>query len=157
MLSGTTLAASFLYNPRPRLIPVCRMHELARKRLISNMKGFITIVLLTLITGSCVAPVLAQGSGMEYTVYIDFYSYSCSLDSVRVSLYDQAGRIVGTATSPYGGEVAISFRMSTPTYSLTARASGHASIGSYYSWFVNGSSVISVGTGGYYWISVGMH
>jgi len=133
------------------------MHELARERLISNMKGFITIVLLTLITGSCVAPVLAQGPRVEYTVYIDFYSYSCGLDSVRVSLYDQAGRLVGAASSPYGGEVAISFRTSTPTYSLTARASGHASIGSYYSWFVNGSSVISVGTGGYYWISVGMH
>lgn len=120
-------------------------------------KRLIAFVLSTLIIGTFVAPVMAQGFTVGYTIHINFYSYSCSLDSVQVSLYDQTGRLVGAGSSPNGGEVAVSFRTSTPIYSLNARAVGHASLGSYYSWFVSGSRMINVETGGDYWISVGMH
>jgi hypothetical protein len=39
---------------------------------------------------------------------------------------------------------------------LTAMAMGHATLGSYYAWGVSGSRVFPVGTGGDYWISIGM-
>jgi len=121
------------------------------------MKGkLLTPLFLALMILSCVAPVMVQGIAVVYTIHIDFISYSCSLDGVQVSLYDQTGRPVGAATSPYGGEVAISFRTSTSINSLTARAVGHATLGSHYSWFVSGIRTLTVGTGGDYWISVTM-
>ena len=129
-------------------------HETGAVRVMKER--LITLALSTLIIWPCITPVMAQGITVGYTVYIGFFSYSCGLDSVQVSLYDQTGSLVGVASSPYGGEVAISFRMSTPIYSLTARAFGHATLGSYYSWFVSGSRMIEVGTGGNYWISVAM-
>lgn len=126
------------------------------ERKIGVMKeGLITLVLWALLVVLCVAPVMAQGATGAYTIHIDFYSYSCSLDTVQVSLYDQTGHFVGAASSPYGGEVAISFRTSTPTFSLTAKASGRASIWSY-TRLVTGSSMINLGSGGDYWISVRM-
>lgn len=118
----------------------------------------IALVLSALIIGSCVAPAMALQPTVGYTVYLDFYScWPCSLDSVGVSLYDQAGRLVASATSPYGAEVAVSFRTSDPIYSLTASAHARASLGSCgscYTWFVRGTSTKNVGTSGYYWISV---
>jgi len=110
-----------------------------------------------LMTLSYVAPIMAQETAAVYTVHINFFSYSCGLDSVEVSLYDQTGRAVGVTSSPDGGEVVISFRTLTSINSLTARAIGHASLGSYYSWFVSGSSTLTVGAAGDYWISVAMH
>lgn len=117
----------------------------------------IAFMLSTLVLLSSFAPVMAQVFILGYTIHVDFYSYSCSLDTVQVSLFDQTGQLVGEASSPYGSEVAISFRTSTPTYSLTAIAFGHASTGSYYSRPVSGSRMISVATGGDYWILVLMH
>lgn len=119
-------------------------------------KKLVMVVLSTLLMLSCVAPVMSQGSTAVYTIHINFFSYSCGLDDVQVSLYDQTGRPIGTTTSPDGGEVVISFRTSMAINSLTARAVGHATLGSYYSWFVSGSRMLTVETGGDYWISVAM-
>ncbi len=117
----------------------------------------IVLVLSTLVVLAPLAPVMAQVFNLGYTIHVDFYSYSCSLDTVQVSIFDQAGHLVGEASSPYGSEVAISFRTSAPTYSLTAIAFGRASTGSYFSRPVSGSRMISVATGGDYWILVLMH
>jgi hypothetical protein len=115
------------------------------------MKGkLLTSLFSALMILSCIAPVMAQGPRVVYTIHIDFVSFSCGLDSVQVSLYDQTGRSVGVASSPDGGEVAISFRTSTHIKSLTARAVGHATLGSYYSWFVAGSRMLTVESGGDY-------
>ena len=112
-------------------------------------------LLSMVIVGSAIVPVLGQYS-LWYTVHIDFFSYSCSLAGVQVSLYDQAGSFVAATSSPLGTEVAVSFRTSSPPSSLTARADGLASIGSYYSWSVSGIGKINVGTTGDYWISIRM-
>jgi len=98
---------------------------------------------------------MAQPS-IVYTVYVDFVAYSCSLSAVQVSLYDQSGHSVASASSPFGGEVALSFRTSSPTDSLVARADGSAGYGSYYSWGVSGIGKVRVDGGGYYWMTVRM-
>jgi len=95
-----------------------------------------------------------QGLVGVYTIYVDLFHYPYSLDSVQVSLYDQSGRLVGSASSLEGAEVAISFMTSRPVYSLTAKASGLAVFGLGYSWFVSGSRTVNVGTGGFYWIYI---
>jgi hypothetical protein len=105
--------------------------------------------------GFSIAPVIGQSSSL-YTVHVDFVSYSCSLAEVRVSLYDQSGHFVAAASSPLGTEVAVSFRPSSPPNSLTARADGVASYGSYYSWGVSGVGKVDVGSGGDYWILIRM-
>ena len=111
--------------------------------------------LSTVIIGSAMVPVLGQYS-LGYTIHIDFFSFSCSIAGVQVSLYDQAGSFVVATSSPLGTEVAVSFRTSSPPSSLTARADGLASIGSYYSWTVSGMGKVNVGPGGDYWISIRM-
>lgn len=122
------------------------------------IKGpLMVLALWPLLIFSGLVPVMAQSAPARYTVYVSFYAYSCSLDNVRVSLYDQSGRLLGSVLSPYGGEVAISFVTLTPAYSLTAMAVGHASLGSYYAWEVSGSRMLALGFGGDYWISIGMH
>jgi hypothetical protein len=97
-----------------------------------------------------------------YTIYVDLFQYpSITLDSVKISLYDQAGRFLGSTMSLEGAEVAISFTSSRPVYSLTAKAFGLAALnlgyGSEplgYSWFMSGTQTINVGTGGFYWIFI---
>jgi hypothetical protein len=98
---------------------------------------------------------VAQNVQITYTVHVDFYAFACSLDIKQVSLYDQSGRLLGVASSPYGGEIAITFTTtSSSIQSVTAAAFGQATLGSYYSWAVSGTRTINLGSGGDYWITV---
>ncbi len=123
-------------------------------------RKLIMLALSVLIVGSCIAPAMAQQPMDKYNVFLNFFSYR-SVDSVKVTVYDQTGQVVATATSPFGGQIAISFLTPTPINSLTASASGRVSIGSswdQYARFVEGSNTIFVGTSElYYWITVWMH
>jgi len=105
---------------------------------------------------SLAPPILAQGVIADYTIHIYFFDYACSLDITQVSLYDPAGQLVAVASSPYGGEIAVSVRTSTPILALTAIAYGQATWASYYSWQVSGSRTISLGSSGDYWITIRM-
>jgi hypothetical protein len=93
----------------------------------------------------------------SYTIHVDFFAYSCNLSITQVALYDSSGNVVGEGASPYGGEVEISIRTSAPVTSLIATAYGLATWGSYYTWPVNGSRSITLGTTGDYWITVTMN
>jgi len=117
---------------------------------------FIAIVLAIFATLSLTPPLLAQGAIVVYTIHIDFFDYACSLDITQVSLYDPSGQLVAVASSPYGGEIAVSIRTPTPILALTATAYGQATWGSYYSWEVSGSRTVSLGSGGDYWITIRM-
>jgi hypothetical protein len=116
----------------------------------------VAIMLMIFATLSLTPPILAQGAIVAYTIHIDFFDYACSLDIAQVSLYDTSGRLVAVASSPYGGEIAVSVRASTPILALTATAYGQATWGSYYSWQVSGSRTISLGSSGDYWITIRM-
>jgi hypothetical protein len=100
--------------------------------------------------------VTAQGVIFNYTIHVDFFAYSCSLSITQVTLYDPSGRLVGTASSPNGGEVEVSVRTPTPISALTATAYGIATWSSYYAWPVNGSGSITLGSSGDYWITIRM-
>jgi hypothetical protein len=95
---------------------------------------------------------LAQNVQATYTVHVDFYSYACSLDIKQISLYDQSSRLLGVASSPYGGEIAITFTSpSLLIQSVTVAAFGQATLGTYYSRAVSGTSTINLGPSGDYW------
>ena len=117
-----------------------------------------TIVLLFPLLMSLLVPLaVAQSVQATYTIHVDFFMIACSLDIQQVSLYDQSGRQLAVSSSPYGGEIAITFRVpSTSVQSVTAIAFGQATLGSYYSWTVSGSHTIVVGSSGDYWITVGL-
>lgn len=94
----------------------------------------IAFALSTLIIGCVMAPVMAQGVTMGYIVHVHFvYPYTW-LYNIQVNFNDQTGRVIGTAMSPDGSELIVPLRLETPTITLTARATGYASIGSYYFW-----------------------
>lgn len=116
----------------------------------------VLLVLSALIIGSCITPLMAQGAPMAYNVHVDFFYPSCSLSNLRVMLNDQTGRVVASTVIPDVFEVTLTYRTPTPANSLTATAFGQASIGSYKTWSVSGSSTISVGSGGDYWITIKM-
>ncbi len=118
---------------------------------------FIAVALVILVNSTLISTVIAQSVTIEYTIHVDFFAYSCSLDITKVSLYDSSGNLLGVATSPYGGEVAISFRTPTPVSTLTASAYGQATWGAYYSWQVSGTSTLSLGSTGDYWVTVRMN
>jgi len=123
---------------------------------IHSMKPTLS-VLFPLLICLLIPPTLAQNIQTTYTVHVDFYAYACSLDIKQISLYDQSGRLLGVSSSPYGGEIAITF--STPSSSIqsvTAAAFGLATLGSYYSWNVSGIRTINLGSSGDYWITVRM-
>ena len=113
-------------------------------------------MLAMLATLSITPSILAQRATSDYTIHIDFFDYACSLDITQVSLYDPSGQLVAVASSPYGGEIAVSVRTSTPIFALTATAYGQATWASYYSWPVSGSRTISLGSSGDYWITIRM-
>jgi len=98
---------------------------------------------------------IAQTARITYTIHIDFFAVACSLEINQVALYDQLHQLLGTGSSPYGGEIAIAF-LAPPAsiQSITAVAFGQATLGTYYSWIVSGSGTINVGTGGDYWITL---
>jgi hypothetical protein len=110
-----------------------------------------------LVTSTLASTVIAQGVTIWYTIHIDFFAYSCSLDITKVSLYDLSGHLLGVATSPYGAEIAFSIRTQTPVTTLTATAYGQATWSSYYSWQVIGSGTINLGSTGDYWITIRMN
>jgi hypothetical protein len=118
--------------------------------------GSIAVMLAMFAALSLTPTILAQGVISDYTIHIDFFDYACSLDITQVSLYDPAGQLVAVASSPYGGEIAVSVRTSTPILALTATAYGQATWASYYSWQVSGSRTISLGSSGDYWITIRM-
>jgi len=121
-----------------------------------NVK-FVAVALIILVNSVLITTVIAQSVTIEYTIHVDFFAYSCSLDITKVSLYDPSGNLLGVATSPYGGEVAISIRTPTPVSTLTATAYGQATWGSYYSWQVSGTSTVNLGSTGDYWITIRMN
>jgi hypothetical protein len=116
----------------------------------------IALTLAILAAYTFTSTVAAQATIFTYTVHVDFFAYSCSLSITQVSLYDSFGSLVGVASSPYGGEVAISIRTTTPISTLTATAYGIATWSSYYTWPVNGSRSMILGNTGDYWITIRM-
>lgn len=92
-----------------------------------------------------------------YTIHIDFFAYSCSLSVTQVSLFNPSGTLVGSVSSPYGAEVAVTIQTPDPMFTLTASASGLATYGSYYSWPVTGTATLTLGTAGNYWITIRMN
>lgn len=107
---------------------------------------------------TCTVPFVfaQQGVVYNYTIHVEFFSYSCSLSITQISVYDSPGDLVGVGSSPYGGEVEILVRTSTPLTTLTATASGLATWSSYYTWPVIGSSTITIGSTGDYWVTLTM-
>ena len=108
---------------------------------------------------ACVVPFgFAQpGTIFNYTIHVDFLAYSCSLNVNQISLFGSSGNLVGEGTSPYGGEVEISVITPSPITTLTATASGLATLGSYYTWPVDGTRSIPLGNTGDYWVTITMN
>ena len=98
----------------------------------------------------------AQGVIFNYTIHVDFFAYSCSLSIGQVSLYDPSGHLVGFGSSPSGGEVEILIQATSPISTVTATANGVATWSSYYTWPVNGSRTIMLGSSGDYWVTISM-
>ena len=119
--------------------------------------NFIAFALVLLATSTLASTVAAQEVTMGYTIHVDFFAYSCSLDITNVSLYDPSGHLLGVASSPYGGEVAISIRTQAPLSTLTAMAYGQATYGSYYTWLVSGNGTVNLGSTGDYWVTIRMN
>jgi hypothetical protein len=115
---------------------------------------FVLLALATLIIGSSITPLMAQGAPIAYNVHVDFFSPFCSLSNLRITLNDQTGRVVASTVIPDAFEVTLTYRTPTPANALTATAFGQASVGSYKTWSVSGSSTITVGNGGDYWITI---
>jgi len=109
---------------------------------------------------SCFTPVFPAQQPYSYTVFVDIYSFPWRPDSVSISLTNQFGRIVATASSPFGAQVEVTFGTATPITYLTAIASGRMSPGSccdQYARIVSGRTTILVGSDQLvYWISVFM-
>ena len=111
------------------------------------------MVLSTLIIGSFIAPVMAQGVTTGFILHVTFLYPYCNLSNMQLTLNDQTGRIIGTGMSPDGSEVIIPIRTETAIYSVTVRAFGYASIdpyhywtGVYHSWPISGISTITLQT-----------
>jgi len=116
----------------------------------------IALILTFVATSALLSTVSGQSVIFNYTVHVDFFAYSCSLNITQISLYDSSGRLVGAASSPSGAEIAITLRTSTPVTALTAIASGLATW-SYYTWPVSGSGSITLGNTGDYWVTIRMN
>ncbi len=122
-----------------------------------QLKGLTATLLSTLIIGSFIVPVMAQGGVTAgFTIQVSFfYPCVCSLTNVRVVMSDQSGRAVATAVSPDGSMLVITFRSESPEYWLIASASGYGSFSYNMPWLVHGSSIITVqNIGGYYYATI---
>ena len=117
--------------------------------------GPLAIILVVVIACTVPSAFAQDGTVFNYTIHVDFFTYSCSLSITQISLYDPSGRLIGVGTSPYGGEVEISISTLAPVTALTATASGLATWSSY-NWPVNGSRSLTLGTTGDYWITITM-
>lgn len=113
------------------------------------------LAFVALIIGSSITPLMAQGN-LVYNIHINFLYPSCSLSNLHITLTDQTGRMVAATTAPDVFEITLTYATTTSTNSLTAIAFGQASFGSYSSWFVSGSSKVTVGNGGDYWTTIKM-
>ena len=122
------------------------------------MKAALCAITLAVIM-ACMVPFAfaQQGTIYNYTIHVDFLAYSCSLSITQVSLYDSSGNLVGAGASPYGGEVQMSVVTYTPVTEITATATGLATWSSYYTWPVNGSRSIRLGSTGDYWVTLTMN
>jgi len=119
------------------------------------------IPLVVLIIGMCIAPIAAQGVTAGFTLQVTFFYPFRVIYNLQITVRDQTGRIVATATSPDGSLVIIPIRTESPIYSLTASAGGYASGPLTYweanprFWRISGTSTIPVETvGGYYWMTI---
>jgi hypothetical protein len=119
--------------------------------------GLLAITLTALVACTVPSAFAQQGTVFSYTIHVDFFAYSCSLTITQVSLYDSSGSLVGVGSSPYGGEIEISIRTPTQVTVLTATAFGLATWSSYYTWPVNGSRSVTLGSTGDYWITITMN
>ena len=125
--------------------------------------SLIMLALCALLVGCSFAPVVAQGATTGFTVYITFFYPFHFLYNIRVTIYDQNGRIVATGLSPDGSMIIVPLRTETQIISLTAAASGYAS-GPFASYqaspsfgVVAGSSTVPVQiNGGDYWVTVNL-
>lgn len=126
------------------------------------MKGtLIAIILSTIMIGSFIAPVMAQGGVTAgFTIQINFYFLCvCELTNMKVIVSDQTGTVVatGVSNSQYSGRspLIITFRVNTPEYWLLLNAMGYASFSYNLPWLVRGSSIIAVqNLGGYYYAEI---
>ena len=125
------------------------------------MKGtLIATVLLTIMIGSFLVPVMAQGGVTSgFTIQVKFYYLcACVLTNMKVVVSDQTGKVVATAVSnsQYDGNILlITFRSETPEYWLLLNAIGYASFSYNMPWSVYGSSIIAVqNLGGYYYAEI---
>ena len=113
------------------------------------------------IVGSCVAPIAAQGVTTGFVLQVSFFYPLHYIYNLQITVKDQAGRVVATASSPDGSMVIIPIRTENPIYWLTATASGYASgpltnwQASPPFWRISGTSTIPVETiGGNYWMTI---
>jgi hypothetical protein len=114
-----------------------------------------------LIVASCLAPIAAQGVTAGFTMQVNFFYPFHFLYNIQVTIRDQTGRVLATATSPDGSMIIVPIRTETPIYSLTASAGGYASDfltnweANPHFWAISGTSTIPVETiGGNYWITI---
>jgi len=121
------------------------------------MRAGLYVIILAMLM-ACIAPLAfaQQGTVFNYAIHVDFFAYSCGLTITQVSLYDASGNLVGSGASPYGGEVEIMITTPNPVTTVTATAAGVATWSSYYTWPVNGSGSIALGSTGDYWVTLRM-
>jgi hypothetical protein len=118
------------------------------------LKGTLIAALLsTIMIGSFIVPVMAQGGVTAgFTIQVTFF-YVCigTLTNVQVVISDQTGRVVATAVSPDGRMLPISFRVNVPEYWLIVSATGYGSFSYNLPWMVHGSSIIAVQNAEHYY------
>ena len=114
--------------------------------------AYLAVALLAI--SSCFTPLMAQQDTVIYNIHIDIICLACPLSNIQVTLNDSSGRVVAERTIPDIFEITLTYTTTIPVSLLTVHASGVASIGSYSSRLVSGSSVVPVGYGGDYWTAV---
>lgn len=120
-----------------------------------------TAVLVFAVFGLLAGPVMGQGVTAGFTVYVNFFYPLHFMYNLQVTIYDQAGRVVGSGMSPDGSSIVIPVRTESPVIALTASALGYASgpltnyVANPHYWVVAGRSTVPVElTGGDYWITI---
>ncbi|HUK49951.1 MAG TPA: hypothetical protein VLV18_02850, partial [Terriglobales bacterium] len=123
--------------------------------------NLLELSLLILVIGTCLVPIAARGVTEGFVVHLSFFYPLRFLYNIQVTIRDQTGRVVATATSPDGSAILVPIRTETPIYWLTASANGFASgpLTNYEAnptfWHISGSSTIPVETiGGDYWMTI---
>jgi len=107
------------------------------------------LALTFLVIASSFAPLLAQRTPLVYNIHVDIICLACPLYNLRVTLNDEAGRVVAEQQIPSVYEITLTYTTTAPVNSLTIFAFGTASFG-----LVSGSTIVTVGYGGDYWTAV---